>query len=297
MATAHFASIRNEVGHLLIATDLSHRSDTALDYALEFARIFGAHVDIAYVLPTDEYALAGCDALSAGRDAARRDLLELRSRLRRQAAYNDDSEYKVSMLEGPVAESLLQSARQKQVDLLVVGTHGRSGLRKAFLGSVAEQVFRHSPVPVLTVGPGVRAGAHRVQVRHILAPCDLSPRAHEAVRYACTLAHGHGSRVTVMHVVEGREEGTNIDPQRVREKLVEIVGADAKGLDLEYRVMFGKVGSMILEVASELHSDLIVLGVRRSSGVLDRLMWPVAYELVCEASCPVLTIRSAPGDR
>jgi nucleotide-binding universal stress UspA family protein len=297
MATAELARVRSEVKHMLIATDLSHRSDAALDYALEFARIFGAQADIAYVLPTDEYALAGCDGLGAGRDAARRDLLDLRSRLRKQAAYNDDSEYKVTLLEGPVAESLLHTALEKRVDLLVVGTHGRGGLGKAFLGSVAEQVFRHSAAPVLTVGPGVRAHAHKVQVRRILAPCDLSPRAHEAVHYACSLARWHGAQVTVMNVVESWENAAKADPERVRhdirEKLRNIVGAEAEGLNIQYQATFGKVGGSILEVASQLHADLIVLGVRRSSGPLDRFMWPVAYELVCGASCPVLTIRGA----
>ncbi len=80
------------------------------------------------------------------------------------------------------------------------------------------------------------------------------------------------------------------------EKLAEIVRESGDGVDVRYRIEFGKVSSTILEVATETDADLIVLGVRRSSGILDRFMWPIAYELVREAACPVLTLRgSLPG--
>jgi nucleotide-binding universal stress UspA family protein len=79
--------------------------------------------------------------------------------------------------------------------------------------------------------------------------------------------------------------------QEIREKLAEIAGNCAEGLDVRYRVEYGKVSSTILSVATDTNADFIVLGVRGSSGVLDRFMWPIAYELVCEAACPVLTVR------
>ena len=295
MATAKFPKPGIAIRHLLIATDLSHQSDAAVGYGMGLARILGAQAEIAYVLPMEEYAMAGPEGLTIGRDAARRDLLELRSRLRRATDYDDDSVCKMTLLEGPVAECLLQCARERRTDLVIVGTHGRGGLGKVFLGSVAQHVFRHSPVPVLTVGPNVHCPAKMVNIRHILAPCDLSPRAHEAVHYACMLAKQHGLQVTVLHVLEGKEEESKVDPQKVTqgicEKLKEIVGGDGREMDIRYEVTSGRIAARILDAAEELRADLIVLGVRRSAGALDRFMWPVAYELVREASCPVLTIR------
>jgi nucleotide-binding universal stress UspA family protein len=86
-----------------------------------------------------------------------------------------------------------------------------------------------------------------------------------------------------------------VDPERVkheiREELARIVGKHAAGVDVRYRIEHGKITSTILDAATEIDADLIVLGVRRSSGLLDRFMWPIAYELVREAACPVLTIR------
>jgi nucleotide-binding universal stress UspA family protein len=86
-----------------------------------------------------------------------------------------------------------------------------------------------------------------------------------------------------------------LDPERVkqeiRQELAGIVGTSAEGVNVHYRIEVGKVSSCVLDVATEIDSDLIVLGVRPSLGLLDRFMWPIAYELVREAACPVLTIR------
>jgi nucleotide-binding universal stress UspA family protein len=299
MATAQLASKSVSIKNVLIATDFSHHSDPALHYGLEFAHLYGAQAEIAYVVPTDEFVLAGPEALHAAREAARRDLLDFKARLRHAGALVEDVDYHLTMLEGSVADCLLQCASEKKIDLLVVGTHGRRGLGKFIIGSVAEKVFRHSPVPVLTIGPNIHEPREINLMRHMLAPCDLTPKSHPAVQYACTLAEAHGSRLTVLHVVDHLREVTNLDPYRVKreieEKLAEIVGTVPEGVDVDYRVEFGNVAATILRVASETAANLIVVGVRRSAGVLDRFMWPIAYELVREAACPVQTIRgSAP---
>ena len=299
MATAQLASKSVGIKNVLIATDFSHHSDTALHYGLEFAHLYGAQAEIAYVVPTEEFVLAGPEALHAAREAARRDLLEFKARLRRAGSLVEDVDYHLTMMEGSVADCLLQCAREKKIDLLVVGTHGRRGLGKFILGSVAEKVFRHSSVPVLTIGPNIHQPREITLTRHILAPCDLTPKSHPAVQYACTLAEAHGSRLTVLHVVERLREVTNLDLHRVkreiREKLADIAGKIPEGVAVDYRVEFGNVAATILRVASEAAANLIVVGVRQSAGVLDRFMWPIAYELVREAECPVLTIRgSAP---
>ena len=222
-------------------------------------------------------------------------MLDFKARLSHLGTLVEDVDYHLTMLEGPVADCLLRCATEKKIDLLVVGTHGRRGLGKFILGSVAEKVFRHSPVPVLTVGPNIHEPREINLTRHVLAPCDLTPRSHPAVQYACTLAEAHNSRLTVLHVVERLREVTNLDPHRVkqgiRENLADIAGKVRTGVDADYRVEFGNVPANILRVASETAANLIVVGVRRSAGLLDRFIWPIAYELVCEAACPVLTIR------
>lgn len=295
MASAQLTAVGVGIHNVLIATDFARHSDYALKYGLDLAHLYGAQTEIVYVLPTEEYALAGPDGMQAAKDAARRDLLDLKTKLRHSHAFEEDVDYHVSMLEGDVSDCLLQWAHDKRIDLIVVGTHGRGGFGKIILGSVAERLFRHSPVPVLTIGPHIRRPKEIGSTHNILAPCDLAPTSHSAVKFACSLAKGHNSRLTVLHVVEPANEDTKLNPQSVRqaarEKLVEIVGKNGEGVDIHYRIEFGKVASTILEEATDTDADFIVLGVRRSSGILDRFMWPIAYELVCEAACPVLTIR------
>jgi len=295
MATAQLAASSVGIHNMLIATDFSRHSDAALKCGLAFANIYGAQAEIVYVMPTEEFVLAGPEALHAAREAARRDLLEFKARLRRTGPPSEQADFHVSLLEGSVAESLLQCAREKKIDLIVVGTHGRGGMGKVILGSVAEKVFRHSPVPVLTIGPHTQGPGAISRTRQILAPCDLTPRSHPALDFACRLAAAHNSQLTLLHVIEQPYQGVKLDPERVKqgivEQLTEIVGRHSEGVDVRYRVEFGNIPAMILKAASETGSDLIVLGVRRSSGVLDRFTWPIAYELVREAACPVLTVR------
>jgi nucleotide-binding universal stress UspA family protein len=301
MATAPLTASGVGIHNVLIATDFSHHSVAALNYGLIFAHRYSAHSEIVYVLPADEYALAGPEALTAAKDAARRDLLELKAMLRHSHALEEDVDYRVCMLEGSAADCLLEWAREKRVDLIVVGTHGRSGLGKIILGSVAEKVFRHSRVPVLTIGPHIRRSAETGGAHGILAPCDLTPRSHPAVRFACALAKEHNSPLTILHVIGESTEGMKLDPERVKqgitEELAKIVGKYSDGVDVRYRIESGNVASTILDAAAEINSDLIVLGVRPSSGLLDRFMWPIAYELVREAACPVLTIRGGVATR
>jgi len=295
MVTAPLTASGVGIHNVLIATDFSHNSAAALNYGLNFAHRYSAHAEIVYVLPTDEYALAGPEAITAAKDAARRDLLDLKSKLRHSHAFEEETHYRLSMLEGPAADCLLQWAREKRVDLIVVGTHGRGGLGKIILGSVAEKIFRHSTVPVLTIGPHIRRHREICGADSILAPCDLTPRSHPAVQFAVALAKAHSSRLTVLHVIEHASDCMKSDPERVKQgikqELAQIVGKHAEGVDVRYRIEVGKISPSILDAATEIDADLIVLGVRPSSGVLDRFMWPTAYDLVREAGCPVLTIR------
>ena len=297
MATLELVPTLAGVGihHVLVGTDLSHQSEAALRYGLDFSRLFGADTEIVYVLPTEQYVVAGPEGMLAARDAARRDLLALRTSIRCRRGHDDDTGYRITMCEGEVADCLLQCARDKKADLIVLGTHGRTGLGKAVLGSVAEKVFRRAHAPVLTIGPNVRRQHRMDAIGELLAPCDLSPKSHPAVQFACALARAHHARLTVLHVVDSASEALRVDPERakacIRDSLKGIVGEHGREVNVRYRVEFGKVAPTVLDVASERNADLIVLGVRPSSGMLDRFAWPIAYELVRGASCPVLTLR------
>jgi len=296
MATAQLAPVGVGIRNVLIATDFSRHSNTAMNFGLRLAKGYHANAYIVFVVPNDQYLLAGPEAYVAARDAAQRDLEELQAELTRSHRYSEGN-YHLYLLEGEIVRAILDFAQQKEIDLIVLGTHGRGGLQKAMLGSVAERVFRHSLVPVLTLGPAVCVTGLHDRPREIVVAADFTPASRQAIHYAVRLAREHGSHLTLLHVLDPRQLQHVPDRAAVEHglemRLAEIVGREAEGLPCSIRIEAGGVVQMIRERAREQAADLLVLGVRPSVGVLDRLMFPHAYEIVRDAPCPVLTLREA----
>ncbi len=295
MATAQITPTGVGIHNVLMATDFSRYSNLALNFGLELAHDYQAQAYVVSVIPTDEILLAGPDAYIAAKDATRRDLLELKAELARKCSYVEGKDYHLYMLEGAVADAILNFAGQRQIDLIVVATHGRSGLGKMLMGSVAEKVFRQSPVPVLTLGPRVNQAGYRKMLRNILVPVDFTAASERAVRYAAALARERQASLTALHVLSSAEMKKVPDRARVEQgiktKLADLLGREADGIPHTIRIETGRIQTAILETADKIGADLLVMGVRPWTGILDRLMWPHAYEVVRESPCPVVTVR------
>jgi nucleotide-binding universal stress UspA family protein len=293
MATAQITRQQAAIRNVLVATDFSRRSKITLDFGLDFAHHYGAKTYILHVLPVQEYAMAGPEAFVAAQDAARRDLLELKQQLK-ACSYNDGDDYHLVLGEGDIAESIMDCAGEKNVDLIVLGTHGRKGFSLALMGSVAEHVFRHSPVPVLTLGPALDH-APSVSPRRLLVPIDFTSASRASVQYVFSLACEHQAGITLLHVLPKLQSDAVADVELVeqgtREHLAELARDCAEQVDVQYRVETGKVAPTILQVACEIGADLLVLGVHRLPHLRDRIRWQVAYDVMREAPCPVLTVR------
>ncbi len=294
MATAQLHTTGVAVRNVLIATDLSRQSEEVLRTGMDLRYAYGAHATILYVLPRDEYVLAGFEAFAAARDAARRDLLELERALCTKYPHVGTEDYKVLMAEGDVSECIFECARQRHIDLIVVGTHGRKGLSKAVVGSVAERIFRHSDVPVLTLGPC----AHRSSLaapKRIIAPVDFTAATQHSAKYACALAREHQSELVLLHVLQDVPRGAMADLEclkhTVEQSLSELVSCEEKPKHMLVMTQVGKIVPTVLNGVSELNADLLVLGVHTYSRLLDQLRMQNAYELVRQSPCPVLTVR------
>ncbi len=300
MATAQLTPVGVGIHNVLIATDFSRCSSLALSFGLELAHGYQADAYVAFVLPTDQFMVAGPDAYEAAKDVAHRDLLELKQELRRKHSYIEGADYHLFLLEGEVAQSILDFAGQKEIDVIVVGTHGRGGLGRALMGSVAESVFRQSPVPVLTLGPHLQRIARAGAPRNILVPVDFTPASERAAHHAVAMAREHNAALTMLHVIE-RLPTQAADRARVmqalREKVEDLVAEEVRGLRCNVRLEVGQVVETVLYTANGIEADLVVMGVRPRTGLLNRLMWPHAYEIVREAACPVLTVRGEVEER
>jgi len=202
---------------------------------------------------------------------------------------------------GGVWETVGTVVRSENIDLVIVGTHGRTGLRKMFLGSVAEDVFRRCSCPVLTIGPhtpGTEPETLRLQ--HILFPTDLSENSARAVPWVLSAAREWRSAVTVLHIIERLEGEAARDSARVQRvlenrmhNLIGSAGAIPPNTEFEFAV--GSIEDNIIQAAERHGSDLVVLGLKAPDTYVDRLPWMHAYRVVCEVGCPVLTVRGISG--
>jgi nucleotide-binding universal stress UspA family protein len=204
--------------------------------------------------------------------------------------------------EGEVADVMAELVRTNQIDLIVLGTEGRSGLRKFLLGSVAEEVFRTAECPVLTVGPHAARGVDG-NLQHILFATDFGAESEHGLPYAISLAEEHRARLTLLHVasVPGMafaqaETGAIpvIPPYEEvasgEKQLHELIAKEPPlWREPEYLVQFGPPAETIVRIARR-DVDLIVLGVKRPAALTKHLGSGVAYKVVCEAPCPVLSV-------
>ena len=206
--------------------------------------------------------------------------------------------YQISVERGEVWPVVSRMVAEERIDLVVVGTHGRSGLGKVLLGSVAERIFRQARCPVLTIGPNVQASFPlTAQARSVLFPTDFSPQAEHAFPYAFSLAQEHQSHLIFLHVLQptGSEVTFNKDRAlRYTSARLRDLMARATGLAREpqFIVETGDAAEGIAKVAAERQAEVVVLGVRAPAGLSDRIGWSTAYGVVRKAHCPVLTVRT-----
>ena len=278
---------------ILIGTDFSEASERAMAYGLAIARAYGSKVEFVHVVPIRPYLYTGVDALAAAVGVAERDMEDLQERLVRSQAVEAIS-HQSWVLRGYPGEVLSEFIRREHVDLVVMGTHGRTGLRKFLLGSVAEEVFRKAPCAVLTVGPNAAPAPAVRKLNTVVFATDFSPFSNGALTHAESAAREFGARLVMLHVLEPGEE-SNPDRAEVeaelRTRMHELLGGQAEGLRTEFAVGMGDTAGVIVEASAKRHADLIVLGLKPPMEFADRLPWRYAYKIVCDAECPVLTVR------
>jgi nucleotide-binding universal stress UspA family protein len=278
------SSVRKPLANILAAVDFSFASMTALRYALLMARQYGATLYLTHI------AHDAADADHAWREGHKltTDLL-ISGELRGIA-------HKLIVAQGEIWQGLAPIVQEHNIDMIVVGTHGRTGLAKVLLGSVAERIFRQAHCPVLTVGPKSHEPSLGKGLGKILYATDFTPQSLRAADYAFSLAQQYESQLTLLHVVaperaDAPAKQVAIDEATARLKKIRPDNAQL-ATEPEYVVSFGPAGKTILNVAAERTPDLIVLGVTQpAEGAFAGRRWTNASEVTGDAACPVLTIR------
>lgn len=281
--------------NVLFATDFSATSDAALPYAVSIARHFRSSLLVAHVVNSEGYGLMAPDAmasvLSGVKEAAALRITELL-----RSAYSEEVRYQAVVEEGAIVDTLLEMVRQKAIDLIVLGTHGRRGLDQLLLGSVAEKVFRLATCPVLTVGPSAPPFTPDAEpLKHILYPMELSADVPQAAAHALSIAKAYDAELTLVNVIEqsmtSPEERAwiNIAAEHwFEDKVAPELGLGEK---VHFVQKFGDPAAAILQCAKQTGADLIVMNVHGAHPAVAGRFPGIAYRVVTEAPCPVLTIR------
>src|SRR5271157_3027430 len=159
-----------QLKHILVATDFSPISIVALRHALGIARRYHSTVSLLHVIDPSIYGAAGPDGISADTDCASRDAEGIEAGLRSDGCL-EGLKFDFTVSVGPVWRTIAETIEEKRSALLVLGTHGRTGLGKLALGSVAERAFREASCPVPTVGPKVlQSKSCGAEAKHFLVP-------------------------------------------------------------------------------------------------------------------------------
>lgn len=276
---------------ILFATDFSEASEHALPYLSLIAAKFHSAVHLCHI--ERRAPLAGSLAATEVFEATAKITAERLTALL-NSPHLRGLNLNLALGSGKIKDELLNIIRDRNIDLVVAGTHGRSGWRKAALGSVAEEIIHCATCPVLIVGPSTRSRGD-AGFGKILLPVDLTDSYDKVLPYAAFVAGEFSSQVTVLHVIPDHEAECTGDPLGVRRAiqrtLEKRLGPTLEPFLGEFVVEAGNPGETIVEVARERGINLIAMGIWHNSNHLTQLRSGVAYKVITGAGCPVLTIH------
>lgn len=291
------------LANALLLTDFSSNSELALPYAVALAHQYNGKVYVAHVILPEMYEYLPPDLVPQ----MRTEIQNYGHRRMQQLLTHPELQqvpHEVVVREGEMWDTLTKLTEEFHIDVIVVGTHGRSGLKKTLTGAVAEEILRFAHTPVLTVGQqcrGIAPPDHKPT--RILYATDFSADSVRAMAYAVSLARTFGASLVPTYVVpqvtedpSARTRFQEFFEERLQELLVRQIPTMPH---CDYRVKFGTPAEGILKAAAEENVDLIVMGVC-GAGCLVRAahhLGATAEGVISEACCPVLTVRGLPLDR
>ena len=280
-------------GKIVVATDLTD-TEYLLPHAIAQARASAASLILVHAvlphesMPVETGAVPYYDPLRMDRDA--RLLLDgLVREVRTQGV-----ECVAAVRHGFVPDVIAEVVKNSGAGRLILGTHGRRGLKKFVLGSVARQLLETVDIPVCTVGPR----AHRKTTDNpatILHPVSLAGMHESSAALSISLADQFGAQVILLHVIMpspsvAKDPGATV--ARATEELEKLIPEKARPrTKVEVKIALGSVVQEILSVAQETQAGLIVLGVHAPAHSWLPGTEPAAYKILVSAPCPVISLR------
>lgn len=286
---------------IAVLTDLLEESDKTVRYAASLSRWYGSELLLVHAGSPEFHLPLSPEPLPnwPGRRPALKEPLEKKLSWLKEQLTERQLAPRLVVREATIP-SILADLEQYHPSLLVVSSHGREGISKWLLGSVAEEVFRKVPWPVLVIGPGVYGGemALQQQFSRVLYATDLSAVSASALQYAACIAHDHEARFFALYVDSDPGEGFTRDRvialQRLQDWVEDRIDGVAETLvGVHYLVDFGQPDVKIIKNALEKDADLVVVGARglgAASSSASHFLGGTAYEVICRSPSPVLIV-------
>jgi nucleotide-binding universal stress UspA family protein len=300
---------------ILCPVDFSNHSRNAIRYAAALAQRSGGRLVVLFV--NDPLLLAAAAAVFHHRrlfvERSRNELVRfVRQSLQIGPASRKDVACVVS--EGNPGDEILRAVRRLGSDLIVIGTHGLSGVKKLFFGSTTDHVLQHVTIPVLAIPPSTRTrkplrkATRELTVARVVAPIDLAGEWEADARGAADIARWLDAELLLVHVVpriqtppwlrpnmamndRRRTEKASKALERVRAKLF-------SDLSSASRVLFGSPADEIARLATTGPSSIVVMGLRGAGGLWRARRGSIAYRVLTRAATPVLALpRKRQGRR
>ena len=274
---------------ILVPTDMSDFGNLALKYACLFKQRLGSHLTLLFAdefyFPIEVLELPVGYYLENAPDARRK----LQEKLRDYASKNCGAGTEALIVQDAPARAIVNSAKQTRADLVVMGTHGRRGWRRALLGSVTESVLREIDRPVLTVTPTLMEKSSEPNIRTVLCPVNFTHVAREALQYASSIAAAFDADLAVMYVAEGIDQPM----------LPQLEAAFSQWIDPHVRdrcrfnqivIRSGDPAEHVLKMSEKLNADLVVIGAQHKWFSDATVIGTTTERITRFAKCPVLTI-------
>ena len=285
-----------DINRVLFPTDGSACAENAWSYAAYIADQFDAQL---HIIRVDERTPEWEDVI----EVKEADLLEELHAPIETDRVPPPQRQEHAVVHSDAAHGIVAYVTEHDMDLVVLGTHGRRGVRRAMLGSVAENVVRHAPCPVLTVGRGPQMEPDKAFDR-ALVPVDFSDHQEQLLETVRDWALLFGTEVSLLHVVQleslPAEYGIEIghsDPQEVIQRVQSALETDAAelheaGVSADVEVRNGFPVDEILEAVESREAGFLAIATHGRTGLQRMMMGSVAEKVIRRASCPVLTVKS-----
>ncbi|HVB32846.1 MAG TPA: universal stress protein [Patescibacteria group bacterium] len=271
---------------ILCAVDLGPSSTLVLEWASLFARALAARADILHAdwaEPPRYFTSSQIEAIAEESEKRKTKLREELSAMARQI-FGPQAELAVEVVEGHPLSVLRQRTEDRHPDLVVLGSHGRSGVARLMLGSVAENVVRESAGPVLIARGGESAPA---SIRRILCPVSFSESARRCLETSAALASAFGAALEVLHA----DQGSGVSPETIHDRLCEwLPEKTRRECHITEIVRHGDAAEQIILQAREHAADLIVIGAEHRPLLEWSTLGTTAERVMRHSPCSVLVL-------